>query len=78
MPRKKDVKPEVETREVEGHEIEYRRVGDREEVRIDGELMPFFRVGDSYQLEANAYAPEKPTLLDAAEAFAKTIPPRTS
>lgn len=76
--RKKAYKPEVATRDINGHRIECRKIGDFEEVTIDGELVPFFRVGKSYNLELDAYSPEQPTLLDAAQAFAKQLPVRKS
>ncbi|MDX1747125.1 MAG: hypothetical protein R3324_14400, partial [Halobacteriales archaeon] len=66
--------PKTETRTVGGHEITYRDVDGHEEVRIDGRPMPFFQAENGYQLEANAYEPPQPTLLDAAEEYAKTIP----
>jgi len=66
--------PIMESREVAGHTIEYCKIGDLETITIDAEQMPFFRVGDSYQLESNAYAPEQPTLLKATEAYAATLP----
>lgn len=73
-PKKREVKPVVKTRTVDVHELVYREIEGREEVRINGRLMPFFHVEAGYQLEANAYEQPLPTLLDAAEAFAKTIP----
>ena len=73
-PKMRDVKPVVETRTMDSHEIFYREIDGREEVRIDGKIMPFFHVEAGYQLKANAYEEPLPTLLDAAEAFAKTIP----
>ena len=62
------------TEEVDGHTVEYRKIADLEEVRIDGRPMQYFRVGDDYQLEANAYAPAQPTLMEAACAFAEALP----
>lgn len=76
--RPKIARPKVEARKVGGHRIEYHKTGDLEEITIDGEPAPFFRVGKSYSLEANAYGPEQPTLLAAAESYAKRLPPRKS
>lgn len=76
--RPKTARPKVEARKVGGHRIEYHKTGDLEEITIDGEPAPFFRVGKSYNLEANAYGPEQPTLLAAAESYAKRLPPRKS
>lgn len=76
--RKKTARPKVEARKVGGHRIEYHKTGELEEITIDGEPTPFFRVGKSYSLEANAYGPEQPTLLAAAESYAKRLPPRKS
>ena len=74
--RSKSSRPTTESSEVGGHAIEYRKVGDLETVTIDGGQAPFFRVGDDYQLESNAYAPEQPTLLKAAKAYVATLPAR--
>lgn len=49
-------------------------MGDLEEVENDSEKIQFFRVGDRYQLECAAYEKAHDSLLDAAEAFAKTLP----
>lgn len=64
-----------EHREVGGHIVRYRKTGGREEVTIDGELMPFIRVGTKYQLVCTASQEPHESLLDAAEAFATTLPP---
>ncbi len=76
--RKQAKNPKVETRNVKGHRIEYRKIMNLEEVTIDGEPAPFFRAGKYYNLEADAYAPEQPTLLAAAESYAKRLPARKS
>ena len=76
--RKQADPPLVETKDVNGHRIECRKIKDFEEVTIDGEPVAFFRVGKSYSLELDAYSPEQPTLLDAAQAYAKRLPARKS
>lgn len=68
--------PDNQTYEIAGHAVVYRKLGDVEEVVIDGQAMPFFRVGEAYQLEASAYDEPHATLLEAAEAFAHTLPSR--
>ena len=76
--RKQAKSPKVETRNVKGHRIEYRKIKDFEEVTVDGAPAPFFRAGKYYNLEAAAYAPKQPTLLAAAESYAKRLPARKS
>ena len=76
--QEKTTRPKIQTRDVKGHRIEYRKIMDFEEVTIDGEPAPFFRAGKCYNLEADAYAPEQPTLLAAAESYAKRMPVRKS
>lgn len=66
----------TESRRVGGHLVEYRKTGGAERVTVDGEAKSFFRVGKEYQLEANAYGESCSKLLDAAEAYARTLPTR--
>lgn len=70
----KAAKPKFETLDVDSHKVIYREFNGREEVRIDGKCMPFFHIRSGYQLKANAYEPPRPTLLEAAAAYAKSIP----
>lgn len=76
MVKRQQDKRTTESREIGGHKITYRKVGELEEIEIDGELVRFFRVGKRYQLERAAYEDPYDSLLDAAEAFAKTLPSR--
>ena len=62
-------------KDVNGHEIEYQKVAEREQVKIDGNLMPFFRVGSRYLLEVAAYDKAQDSLLEAAEQYARRMPP---
>ena len=64
----------VETQVVNGHRIEYRRIQDVQQVTIDGEPIPFFRTGADYNLELDAYSSPQPTLISAAEEYAKQLP----
>ena len=53
------------------HKIEYRKIGEHEEVLIDGKVTPFFRVGKQYQLEFAAYEAPCDSLLEATQTYAK-------
>ena len=69
-----DDNSDIKTKDVNGHRIECRKISDIEEVTIDGEPFSFFRVGEDYTLELDAYTPNQPTLILAAEQYAKQLP----
>ena len=64
---------EAQRVEFAGHDIEVRPLGNGAELQIDGKVHKVLRSDDGYNLEADAYAPPKPTLLEAAKTYVEKL-----
>ena len=65
--------PEVERVEFAGHVIECRALGDREELRIDGNSIRVLRSDNGYNVYDDAYVPPHLTLMEAAKAYVEKL-----